>query len=152
MTGVSVIQYYSTEIFASIGIDASVTLGLQSGNAVIALIGEGLCVLFIDRFGRRTPLITASEFYTRLIYSADSSLCRRRHLLDNFCHRIRHNRTLPCREQQWQRVESVRCNDMAGMFSSPISVRFCIDRPSTVQSRLLCCYRAPVMGYPSRDV
>lgn len=60
MTGVSVIQYYSPEIFASIGIDASTTLGLQSGNSVIALIGEALCVLFVDRLGRRWPLITAN--------------------------------------------------------------------------------------------
>jgi MFS family permease len=60
MTGVSVIQYYSPQIFASIGIDASTTLGLQSGNSVIALIGEALCVLFIDRLGRRTPLIVGN--------------------------------------------------------------------------------------------
>ncbi|KAH7097624.1 general substrate transporter [Auriculariales sp. MPI-PUGE-AT-0066] len=60
MTGVSCIQYYSPQIFASIGIDASTTLGLQSGNSVIALIGEALCVLFIDKLGRRWPLISAN--------------------------------------------------------------------------------------------
>ncbi|KAI0074444.1 general substrate transporter [Panus rudis PR-1116 ss-1] len=60
MTGVSVIQYYSPQIFASIGIDTSTTLGLQSGNSVIALIGEALCVWFIDRLGRRWPLICAN--------------------------------------------------------------------------------------------
>jgi len=43
-----------------IGIDESTTLGLQSGNSVIALIGEALCVLFIDRLGRRWPLISAN--------------------------------------------------------------------------------------------
>ena len=57
MTGVSVIQYYAPRIFESIGIDTSTTLGLQSGNSVIALIGEGLCIWFIDRLGRRGPFI-----------------------------------------------------------------------------------------------
>ncbi|KDQ49680.1 hypothetical protein JAAARDRAFT_616077 [Jaapia argillacea MUCL 33604] len=60
MTGVSCIQYYSPQIFASIGISTSVTLGLQSGNSVIALIGEALCVFFIDKLGRRRPLIWAN--------------------------------------------------------------------------------------------
>ena len=57
MTGVSVIQYYAPRIFESIGIDTSTTLGLQSGNSVIALIGEALCIWFIDRLGRRGPFI-----------------------------------------------------------------------------------------------
>ncbi|PIL23391.1 MFS general substrate transporter [Ganoderma sinense ZZ0214-1] len=57
MTGVSVIQYYAPTIFQSIGIDTSTTLGLQSGNSVIALIGEALCVWFIDRLGRRSPFV-----------------------------------------------------------------------------------------------
>ncbi|KAH9855390.1 general substrate transporter [Lenzites betulinus] len=57
MTGVSVIQYYAPRIFESIGIDTSTTLGLQSGNSVIALIGEGLCIWYIDRLGRRKPFI-----------------------------------------------------------------------------------------------
>lgn len=57
MTGVSCIQYYSPTIFAKMGIDTSTTLGLQSGNSVIALIGELLCVLYIDRLGRRYVLI-----------------------------------------------------------------------------------------------
>lgn len=54
------IQYYSPQIFASIGIDTSTTLGLQSGNSVIALIGEVLCVWYIDKLGRRWPLIWAN--------------------------------------------------------------------------------------------
>lgn len=42
MTGVSVIQYYSPRIFAKLGIDTQTALGLQSGNSVIALIGEAM--------------------------------------------------------------------------------------------------------------
>ncbi|RPD75600.1 general substrate transporter [Lentinus tigrinus ALCF2SS1-7] len=57
LTGVSVIQYYAPLIFESIGIDTSTTLGLQSGNSVIALIGEACCIWFIDRLGRRGPFI-----------------------------------------------------------------------------------------------
>ena len=48
------------QIFASIGIGPATTLGLQIGNSVIALIGEILCIIFIDKLGRRWPLITAN--------------------------------------------------------------------------------------------
>jgi MFS family permease len=41
-------------------IDTSTTLGLQSGNSVIALIGEALCVMYIDRLGRRPVLIAGN--------------------------------------------------------------------------------------------
>ena len=57
MTGVSCIQYYAPTIYASIGIDTTTTLGLQSGNSVIALIGEGLCIWYIDRLGRRKVFV-----------------------------------------------------------------------------------------------
>ncbi|TCD71898.1 hypothetical protein EIP91_000030 [Steccherinum ochraceum] len=57
MTGVSVIQFYAPQVFASLGINTSTALGLQIGNSIIALIGEGLCVWLIDRLGRRGPLI-----------------------------------------------------------------------------------------------
>ena len=60
MTGVSVIQYYAPRIFDSIGIDTSTTLALQSGNSVIALIGEACCVIWVDRTGRRLPLIVGN--------------------------------------------------------------------------------------------
>ncbi|RDW62726.1 MFS sugar transporter-like protein [Coleophoma crateriformis] len=57
MTGVSAIQYYSPVIFQQIGIDASTTFKYQAINSIIALLGEACCVLFIDKFGRRIPLI-----------------------------------------------------------------------------------------------
>jgi len=57
MTGVSAIQYYSTIIFAKIGITGADTLRYQAINSVIALIAQFLCILLIDRFGRRWPLI-----------------------------------------------------------------------------------------------
>ncbi|KAH9922482.1 general substrate transporter [Fomitopsis serialis] len=50
MTGVSCIQYYAPTIYASIGIDTSTTLGLQSGNSV-------LCIWYIDRLGRRKVFV-----------------------------------------------------------------------------------------------
>ncbi|KAG8878213.1 hypothetical protein FRB98_006314 [Tulasnella sp. 332] len=69
-TGVSVIQYSdgyskrgvedSTSVFATIGIDASKTLLLQSINSILALIGQAACVAFVDRLGRRKPLIVAN--------------------------------------------------------------------------------------------
>ncbi|KAL7267813.1 hypothetical protein RUND412_009583 [Rhizina undulata] len=57
MTGVSAIQYYSPTIFAQIGISTERTLMYQAINSIIALIAQFLCILFIDRLGRRWPLI-----------------------------------------------------------------------------------------------
>ncbi|PWN48034.1 general substrate transporter [Violaceomyces palustris] len=57
MTGVSCIQYYAPAIFEEIGFDKRMTFLFQSVNSIIALIGEAACVLYIDRLGRRGPLI-----------------------------------------------------------------------------------------------
>ncbi|CAI7572473.1 unnamed protein product [Penicillium pancosmium] len=57
MTGVSAIQYYSVDIYSQIGISGADTLRYQAINSVIALIAQFLCILFIDRFGRRWTLI-----------------------------------------------------------------------------------------------
>ncbi|RMJ23024.1 transporter [Aspergillus sp. HF37] len=57
MTGVSAIQYYSVTIYGKMGIDGDETLRYQAINAVIALVGQFLCILFIDHFGRRWTLI-----------------------------------------------------------------------------------------------
>lgn len=39
------------------GITGDATLRYQAINSVIALLGELCCILFIDRFGRRRPLV-----------------------------------------------------------------------------------------------
>jgi hypothetical protein len=57
MTGVSAIQYYSVKIYGQIGIASSDTLKYQAINNIIGLVGEACCVLFIDKLGRRRPLI-----------------------------------------------------------------------------------------------
>ena len=57
MTGVSAIQYYSVTIFKLMGINAVNTLRLQIYNSLIALFAQLCCMIFIDRFGRRWPLI-----------------------------------------------------------------------------------------------
>jgi Na+/melibiose symporter-like transporter len=57
MTGVSAIQYYSVTIYGLMGIKGDDTLKYQAISSVIALIAQFLCILFIDRFGRRWPLI-----------------------------------------------------------------------------------------------
>ncbi|KAF8057404.1 general substrate transporter [Lyophyllum atratum] len=58
MTGrVSAIQYYSTTIFTTMGFTSTRILLFQSINSIIALIGEACCVLWVDRTGRRRPLI-----------------------------------------------------------------------------------------------
>ncbi|PVH93448.1 general substrate transporter [Periconia macrospinosa] len=57
MTGVSAIQYYSVTIYGLMGIAGDDTLKYQAISSIIALIAQFLCILFIDRFGRRWPLI-----------------------------------------------------------------------------------------------
>lgn len=57
MTGVSAIQYYSPTIFAQIGVSTDRALLYQACNSIVALVGQFLCILFIDHFGRRWPLI-----------------------------------------------------------------------------------------------
>lgn len=57
MTGVSAIQYYSVKIYGQVGITGADTLKYQAISSIIALVGEGLNIAFVDRFGRRWPLI-----------------------------------------------------------------------------------------------
>ncbi|KAJ8079372.1 hypothetical protein PM082_021877 [Marasmius tenuissimus] len=60
MTGVSAIQYYSTDIFTTMGFTSTRILLFQSINSVIALIGEACCVLWVDHTGRRKPLVVGN--------------------------------------------------------------------------------------------
>jgi hypothetical protein len=57
MTGVSAIQYYSVTIYGLMGIEGDDTLKYQAISSIIALVAQALCMLFIDKFGRRWPLI-----------------------------------------------------------------------------------------------
>jgi sugar porter (SP) family MFS transporter len=57
MTGVSAIQYYSPIIFERMGIATDDTLKYQGISSIIALVAQFTTILFIDRTGRRWPLI-----------------------------------------------------------------------------------------------
>jgi MFS family permease len=57
MTGVSAIQYYSVTIYEKMGIDGPEALKYQAISSILALCGQALCIAFIDRLGRRWPLI-----------------------------------------------------------------------------------------------
>ncbi|KAK3946350.1 general substrate transporter [Diplogelasinospora grovesii] len=57
MTGVSAIQYFSITIFKQIGIDSDNALKYQAINNILALIAQAMCILLVDKFGRRWPLI-----------------------------------------------------------------------------------------------
>ncbi|PYH89435.1 glucose transporter [Aspergillus ellipticus CBS 707.79] len=57
MTGVSAIQYYSVTIYEQIGITGEATLRYQAINSIIALVAQFLCIMLIDRLGRRWSLI-----------------------------------------------------------------------------------------------
>ncbi|KAH6871714.1 general substrate transporter [Thelonectria olida] len=62
MTGVSAIQYYSVTIFAKIGITGTETLRYQMISSVLALVAQFCCMMFIDKTGRRWPLIGGNFF------------------------------------------------------------------------------------------
>ena len=62
MTGVSAIQYYSVDIYGMMGITGSDTLKYQAINSILALIAQSSCILFIDKVGRRMPLIIGNLF------------------------------------------------------------------------------------------
>jgi sugar porter (SP) family MFS transporter len=75
MTGVSALQYYAPAIFKGFGFGTEQTLLLQSINSIIAIIGEISCIVFVDRLGRRLPLIwcnmaVGSTFIVVLILQA----------------------------------------------------------------------------------
>ncbi|KAJ5286823.1 general substrate transporter [Penicillium angulare] len=57
MTGVSAIQYFSPTIFKQMGIATNNTLKYQGISSIIAIIAQFLCMLFIDKTGRRWPQI-----------------------------------------------------------------------------------------------
>ncbi|KAI1105120.1 general substrate transporter [Jackrogersella minutella] len=62
MTGVSAIQYFSVSIYAQIGISADNALKYQAINNILALIAQTLCMMLIDKFGRRPTLIIGNAF------------------------------------------------------------------------------------------
>lgn len=51
------VRYYSVTIYGKMGIKGDETLKYQAISSVIALIAQALCILLIDKFGRRWPLI-----------------------------------------------------------------------------------------------
>ncbi|MBE3042881.1 MFS transporter, partial [Candidatus Bathyarchaeota archaeon] len=57
MTGVSAIQYYSVQIYAKAGIDSDKALQYQAISSILALVAQFICMLVIDKTGRRWPLI-----------------------------------------------------------------------------------------------
>ncbi|OCF40858.1 glucose transporter [Kwoniella heveanensis CBS 569] len=57
MTGVSAIQYYSPRVYSAVGFKGNTPLLIQSINNINGLAGELLCILFLDKVGRRIPLI-----------------------------------------------------------------------------------------------
>ncbi|KAF1809100.1 general substrate transporter [Eremomyces bilateralis CBS 781.70] len=57
MTGVSAIQYFSVKIYSQIGIEGDDSLKYQAISSVLALVAQFVCMMVIDRTGRRWPLI-----------------------------------------------------------------------------------------------
>jgi len=56
MTGVSAIQYYAGQVYESVGFADSALL-INSINNAMGIVGQIACVLFLDKVGRRIPLV-----------------------------------------------------------------------------------------------
>ncbi|RSH80604.1 uncharacterized protein EHS24_009186 [Apiotrichum porosum] len=61
MTGVSFIQYYAPRVYAAVGYSTETTLLLGSLSGVLGILSQLSCVLFIDKTGRRWPLIIGNS-------------------------------------------------------------------------------------------
>jgi hypothetical protein len=46
-----------SRVYSAVGFGGNTPLLIQSINNIVGLIGEALCILFIDKTGRRMPLI-----------------------------------------------------------------------------------------------
>ncbi|KAM0325351.1 hypothetical protein ACHAQA_007336 [Verticillium albo-atrum] len=57
MTGVSAIQYFTPVIYGTLNIDTTESLKYQAISNVLSVLAQLCTVLFIDRLGRRWPLI-----------------------------------------------------------------------------------------------
>jgi len=57
MTGVSAIQYYSPTIYGNMGINTNDTLKYQGISSVLALVAQMVCIVCIDKVGRRWAMI-----------------------------------------------------------------------------------------------
>jgi MFS family permease len=57
MTGVSAIQYFTPQIYATINIGTTDSLKYQGISNVLSIVAQLCTILFIDRLGRRWPLI-----------------------------------------------------------------------------------------------
>lgn len=57
MTGVSAIQYFSPEIYATLNIGTTDALKYQGVSNILSIVAQACTVLFIDKIGRRWPLI-----------------------------------------------------------------------------------------------
>lgn len=57
MTGVSAIQYFTPDIYATMNIGTTESLKYQAISNVLSVIAQACTVLFIDKIGRRWPLI-----------------------------------------------------------------------------------------------
>lgn len=75
MTGVSAIQYFSPQIFAQIGIPTSKSLLFQAVNAIIAFAGTTVCIMTIDRVGRR-PLQICGHLFLCVTFVINAAIIK----------------------------------------------------------------------------
>lgn len=67
MTGVSFLQYYGPTVYAKVGYSVETTLLLGSLSGVLGILSQFSCVVFVDRTGRRWPLIIGN-FLSGFLY------------------------------------------------------------------------------------
>ncbi|KAF1989064.1 MFS transporter [Aulographum hederae CBS 113979] len=55
-SGINVVNYYQTSIFAGVGVEGRDVLWLSAGYGMMGPIANAICLLYVDRVGRKKPL------------------------------------------------------------------------------------------------
>ncbi|KAJ4522623.1 hypothetical protein HRR83_001113 [Exophiala dermatitidis] len=63
-TGVNVVNYYQTQIFSQIGIHGRDVLWVSAGFGMVGVISTAICMTYIDKTGRKKPLVYTSMALT----------------------------------------------------------------------------------------
>lgn len=59
-TGVNVVNYYQTNLFAGVGITGRNVLWVSAGYGMMGVIANTICLTYIDKVGRKKPLAYTS--------------------------------------------------------------------------------------------
>ncbi|KAK7418585.1 hypothetical protein QQZ08_011169 [Neonectria magnoliae] len=83
MTGVSAIQYFTPDIYGTMGIGTTESLKYQAISNVLSIVAQLSTVLFIDKLGRRWPLIIGNGINCLCFIIVTAAIARFPHVSDS---------------------------------------------------------------------